>query len=293
MSVLKAVGKGSLFTRLRSYVRGLSLTLRHLKAARRHTGPLNVTDDRYFLQPEGRVTLEYPAFSISVPDTGRYTLHNEIDDCIVCDKCVKVCPVDCIEIDVIKSAEEIGRTSDGTAKRLYAARFDIDMAKCCFCGLCTTVCPTECLTMTGDYDRSVSDPALLNTAFANLSTEQAGEKRAAYELAVAEKTAAASRKASKAAEVQTAEAAVSTLPDEQPTEKAAAKPVFKPFKKPAAKAPEAPESIPVPEPVRTVPDSGSPSVPEVTAKPAAFKPFLRKPSPKPGESAQPDPEPTP
>ena len=91
-----------------------------------------------------------------IPDVGRYRLHNEIDDCIVCDKCAKICPVDCIDIEPIKATEEIGKTSDGTPKRIYAAKFDIDMGKCCFCGLCTTVCPTECLTMTKVYDFSVT-----------------------------------------------------------------------------------------------------------------------------------------
>ena len=94
---------------------------------------------------------------IPIPDHGRYQLHNEIDDCIVCDKCAKICPVDCIDIEPVRSPEVFGQTSDGTPLRIHAAKFDIDMAKCCFCGLCTVVCPTECLTMTKEFDFSTTD----------------------------------------------------------------------------------------------------------------------------------------
>src|SRR5206468_2994824 len=107
---------------------------------------------------------------------GRYKLHNEIDDCIVCDKCVRVCPVDCIEIEAIPSPTAIGQTSNGMNKRIYAAKFDIDMAKCCFCGLCTTVCPTACLTMTPEYDFSVFDFAAHNVGFATMTSQEISEK---------------------------------------------------------------------------------------------------------------------
>ncbi|HXA01915.1 MAG TPA: NADH-quinone oxidoreductase subunit I, partial [Cytophagaceae bacterium] len=136
---------------------GLKLTIRHFIDARKSRRPIGMQDDNYFAQDKGIVTLQYPYESLPIPDNGRYRLHNEIDDCIVCDLCAKICPVNCIEIEAVKSTEEIGRTSDGSPKRLYATKFDIDMAKCCYCGLCTTVCPTECLTMTKTYDYSEFD----------------------------------------------------------------------------------------------------------------------------------------
>jgi formate hydrogenlyase subunit 6/NADH:ubiquinone oxidoreductase subunit I len=174
--------------------KGLGLTLKHMWAARKTKGPLNVQDENYFKLSEGFVTLQYPHETISVPEIGRYQLDCEIDDCIVCDKCAKICPVDCIEIEAIKSPELIRTTSDGSPVRLHAAKFDIDMAKCCFCGLCTTVCPTECLTMNSEYDYSVFDVDLLNMAFSNLSEKEAQEKRDLYEQFVAEKEAAKAAK---------------------------------------------------------------------------------------------------
>jgi formate hydrogenlyase subunit 6/NADH:ubiquinone oxidoreductase subunit I len=136
---------------------GMKLTFRHLAAIgtrSKASAQYNIQDPEYFANQTGVATVPYPHVQLPVPDTGRYQLHNEIDDCIVCDKCVKVCPVNCITIEPIRSPDEFGKTSDGTSKRIYAATFDIDMGKCCFCGLCTTVCPTECLTMTPTFDFS-------------------------------------------------------------------------------------------------------------------------------------------
>lgn len=172
----KNIAKGIL-----SSWRGLGLSMRHLVDARKSRTPVGIADADYFAQDTGIVTLRYPYEALPVPDNGRYRLHNEIDDCIVCDKCAEICPVNCIEIEAVKSPQEIRKTSDGHSVRLYAAKFDIDMAKCCFCGLCTTVCPTECLTMTKTYDFSEFDVAAMNYHFADISPQQAEQKRQAYD----------------------------------------------------------------------------------------------------------------
>jgi formate hydrogenlyase subunit 6/NADH:ubiquinone oxidoreductase subunit I len=170
-----------------SSLQGLALSFRHLLQARKSRKPDAIWNEHYFDNSTGIVTLQYPHESIAVPDNGRYKLHNEMEDCIVCDKCAEICPVNCIDIEAIKATEEIRKTSDGHSVRLYAARFDIDMAKCCFCGLCTTVCPTECLTMTAEYDFSVSDITAMNFPFSDLTPGQVQEKKALYEQAYAEK----------------------------------------------------------------------------------------------------------
>jgi len=172
---------------IKSSLIGLRLTLRHIWKAKKRREQIYVSSLHYFDEKEGRVTLQYPKETLPLPDIGRYQLHNEIDDCIVCDKCAKICPVDCIDIEPIKSAGEFGKTSDGTSKRIYAAKFDIDMAKCCFCGLCTTVCPTECLTMTDEYDFSVIDILEHNFKFGNLSEKEIEEKKVLYEQYMKEK----------------------------------------------------------------------------------------------------------
>src|SRR6185312_1802576 len=181
---------GDIGEAISSLTSGLKITLSHFANARKHRQPIGIENNHYFDQDKGIVTLQYPMETIPVPDNGRYRLYNEIDDCIVCDLCAKICPVDCIEIEAVKSTEEIGKTSDGTTKRLYAARFDIDMAKCCYCGLCTIVCPTECIVMTNQYDRSVVDIKDLTYQFSDMTPEDAAQKRREFEQQQAERQAA-------------------------------------------------------------------------------------------------------
>lgn len=159
----------------------MRITIRHFFRARKTQPVVSIQSPDYFGNRTGIATIQYPHEMQPVPDNGRYRLHNEIDDCIVCDKCAKICPVDCIDIEPVRAIEEIGKTSDGTSKRIYAARFDIDMGKCCFCGLCTTVCPTECLTMTKVYDFSVTDIREHNFVFGEMSATEIAEKKAVLE----------------------------------------------------------------------------------------------------------------
>lgn len=200
---------------------GLRLTLKHffVSIGFKRKPQVGVMDASYFQHKEGIVTNLYPFESIPVPDNGRYRLHNEVDDCIVCDLCAKVCPVNCIDIEPIKSPVEIGKTSDGSTKRIYAAKFDIDMAKCCFCGLCTTVCPTECLTMTKTYDFSEYNVSNMVYHFAELSPAEGVLKREEMDVLVAEE------KAKKAA---TAKPTTTETEDKAEATTAAPKPAFKP-----------------------------------------------------------------
>jgi NADH-quinone oxidoreductase subunit I len=205
---------------------GLRITFKHLLASRNSRKPKAITDNLYFTHTDGINTIQYPYEMQPVPDTGRYRLHNEIDDCIVCDKCAKVCPVDCITIEPIKAVEEIGKTSDGTPKRIYAAKFDIDMGKCCFCGLCTTVCPTECLTMTKVHDFSTFNILDHNFAFAEMSEEEIIAKKKLAEEYQKNKTV-----------VQPTTPTVT--PENKPTTEApkTGKPVFRPKIKPSGPPP--------------------------------------------------------
>ena len=186
----------NLITGITTAMKGLSVTMGHLFSSHKQRAILPVSDDNYFKQLEGTNTIQYPHQTLAVPEVGRYQLDVEIDDCIVCDLCAKICPVDCIDIEAIKATEAIGQTSDGTTKRLYAAKFDIDMAKCMYCGLCTIVCPTECIIMTNTYDRSVPEIGELTYQFSDMTPEDAARKRREFEQQQAE------RQATKAAAMQ-------------------------------------------------------------------------------------------
>ena len=273
---------GNIKEGIRSSLKGLSLSWKHLKEARQSREPIFVDNPDYFKQQTGIVTLQYPHEHLPLPDIGRYQLHNEMDDCIVCDKCAKICPVDCIEIEPIKATGIAGYASDGSAIRLYAAKFDIDMAKCMFCGLCTTVCPTECLTMSKEYDFSTFDITTHNFEFGNLTPEQSQEKRELYEQFMAEK-AVISKQLSVSKEQ-------SVINSEQTVEGPKPKPAFRPsFKKVETESPvveevkveETPKPKPAFRPSFKKVETESPIVEEVkveeTPKPKpVFRPSFKK-----------------
>lgn len=261
--------------------KGLKVTLRHMKDARDSRDEHYPDKENYFAKQNGLFTTQYPHEKLPVPDHGRYKLHNEIDDCIVCDKCAKVCPVNCIDIEPVRAVEEIGKTSDGTSKRIFAAKFDIDMAKCCFCGLCTTVCPTECLTMTDEYDFSAYDFAEHNFEFGEMTPLEILQRKKELEEFNKKKEA---EKAAKAAESK-ARPKSAGMPQIKPrvpgTGESAGKPkpVFRPrvvVKKPGA---ETGSSTPKPviKPKVVVKPRVTPAKPESTEKEVDDKPKAIRP----------------
>lgn len=319
MSYFKDIQSG-----IRTTIKGLSLTLRHLRQATKRRTPEGIASANYFDLQNGLVTLQYPHEQLPIPDNGRYQLRNEIDDCIVCDKCAKVCPVDCITIDAIKATEEVGKASDGSPIRLYAATFDIDMAKCCYCGLCTVVCPTECLTMDKKFDYSEFELGKLTYSFAELTAEQANEKRALYEQYVREKDEAKAAQQAAKAPVSEAVAPAPKRPVFRPTAKpsvpvppaepansegssiehpltdatpdemqqiaqggleAAKHPVFEPAEKPVAPAPVA--AVPEDAALPAPERLAKAEAPAPVAKPAGFRPTMKPPAAKASEPAAP------
>ena len=137
---------------------GLGIVIRHLakrKVTRRYPEP----KDEYIL-----------------PERARNRLYVNMDDCIGCDKCARACPVDCIEIDTVKSVpgEDLGVTARFEKKKsLWVTRFDIDMAKCCYCSLCIWPCPTECIVMTEVFEFSEPRRENLIYHFATMTAEEA------------------------------------------------------------------------------------------------------------------------
>ena len=142
------------------------------------------------------VTIQYPDVKMKLPENARNRLYVNMDDCIGCDQCAMACPVNCIEIETIKSTPDVdlGLTSVGTKKRLHVPRFDIDIAKCCYCGLCIYPCPTECIKMTEVYEFSEFDRESLVYRYAVMTPaeiDQAKTKLDAHEKEQAAKKAAA------------------------------------------------------------------------------------------------------
>ncbi len=83
-----------------------------------------------FKKPE---TLMYP-FVKKEPYPGQKGhIVNNVDECILCAKCQKTCPCNCITVN--------------KADRIW----EINPFMCIQCGSCVRACPKNCLTMDGHY----------------------------------------------------------------------------------------------------------------------------------------------
>ncbi len=137
------------------------------------------------------VTIQYPDVKPQLPSRERNRLYVNMDDCIGCDQCARACPVNCIEIETVKSipGEDLGQTSNGKRKALWVTKFDIDIAKCCFCQLCVFPCPTDCIYMTDVYEFSEFERDNLIYDYVTLTDEERKVKKDNYEKMMAEKAA--------------------------------------------------------------------------------------------------------
>ncbi len=133
-------------------------------------GGLKVTIPYIFRTP---YTLQYPEELPDIPPTER-GLHNfEIDKCIACDQCVKICPVDCISLE-----------AEGKGKTARMTKYEIDYTKCLFCALCTEPCPTECIHMGPTFDLVgyTRDEVIINYADRDNPRTFSGDEKMPYEI---------------------------------------------------------------------------------------------------------------
>jgi len=162
---------------------GMGVTWSHMWNIRRDNVTLQYPEERW-PRPERDIGFDQENYNVI-----RSRLHVDIDDCIGCLKCERVCPVDCIKIETVKvekgtdipDIQHTGNTSKGTKKALLVQRFDIDMTECCYCNLCTYPCPEECIFMTGgpnshkhpiDYEFSQYDRGDMIYRFAKEVSEE-------------------------------------------------------------------------------------------------------------------------
>lgn len=137
------------------------------------------------------VTIQYPEEKPKLPERVRNRLYVNMDDCIGCDQCARACPVNCIEIETVKSlpTEDLGKTSNGKKKALWVTKFNIDIAKCCYCQLCVFPCPTDCIYMTDTYEFSEFERDKLMYNFVTLTPNEITEKKENFAKMEAEKAA--------------------------------------------------------------------------------------------------------
>lgn len=81
-------------------------------------------------------TRDYPVKKrINFKDTRGSISGIDINDCVFCGLCKKVCPSEAIDVDRIKKT------------------WELDPFKCIICGECFDVCPKKCINLSEDYEK--------------------------------------------------------------------------------------------------------------------------------------------
>jgi NADH-quinone oxidoreductase chain I len=92
-----------------------------------------------------RFTTNFPEERESQPDNYRGIHRLDIETCISCSACERICPNN--TITMVDTNTQKGRRKTP----------EINLDRCLFCGLCEEVCPTHCLTLTKNYKLEALD----------------------------------------------------------------------------------------------------------------------------------------
>jgi len=120
-----------------------------LNAIRTIAAGLRVTLPYFFAHS---IVLQYPEIEPAIQPRFRGFHAYEIERCIACESCARVCPADCITV-ARTAPRKLDKERD-IAVGGAVTEFRIDHSTCLFCALCVEVCPTACLTMGALHDNS-------------------------------------------------------------------------------------------------------------------------------------------
>lgn len=87
-------------------------------------------------------TIKYPYERLKFSDGFRGRISLDIDACISCRLCAKICPTKAVRMVPVERREKVFP--------------EIDFGRCSFCELCVEICPKNCLKMNEIVELSVS-----------------------------------------------------------------------------------------------------------------------------------------
>ena len=96
------------------------------------------------------LTIRFPYESLETSPRYRGKHEFDIEKCISCGICQRVCPNQAIRMVPAEDREKY--------PKLYP---EVDLGKCCFCALCQEFCPTKAIKLTTNYFMSTPNPDAL------------------------------------------------------------------------------------------------------------------------------------
>ncbi|MHA1398425.1 MAG: 4Fe-4S binding protein [Candidatus Heimdallarchaeaceae archaeon] len=88
------------------------------------------------------MTVLFPKEKVEIPKRNRGEHKFDIDTCISCSSCAKICPNKAIKM--VEVPKEL--------KEKYPKTYpQVDLGKCCYCALCQDICPTGSIILTTNF----------------------------------------------------------------------------------------------------------------------------------------------
>jgi NADH-quinone oxidoreductase subunit I len=137
-----------------------------IQAVRTVAAGLRVTLPYHFART---VVVQYPEAEPTVQDRSRGFHVYQIERCIACEACAKICPAGSIRVGK-SGPRKIDKTRD-LAVGGAITEYQIDYNTCLFCGMCAEVCPTACLQMGSIHDHSCYRREDLKADFVQLAKQ--------------------------------------------------------------------------------------------------------------------------